>query len=306
MQILRGLDALRSAALKNPVATLGTFDGVHLGHQAVLRETVRWARDTGRIPAVVTFDTHPRNVLSGSPPRLLMPLEERLALLGLAGIEATLLLPFTLELAATPPEDFTRDILARRVGVRGLVLGHDAAFGRNREGNATFLRRIGPFLGMEVREVPPVALGGDPVSSSRIRTLVEKGDVAEAARMLGRSVGLVGQVVRGLGRGKSLGFPTANLALLHGVRPPEGVWAGRTSIDGRSRLAVISIGSSPTFGQTLPVAVEVHVLDFEGDLVGRRLQVEVLRRIRDQKRFPSPAELVKAISEDVQSARRPS
>jgi riboflavin kinase/FMN adenylyltransferase len=246
MLTIRGLDGARPGAFREPILTLGTFDGVHLGHQAVVREVVRWARETGRSPVVLTFEGHPRQALSGETPRLLLPPEERLSLLAGLSIEATVLIPFTSELAATPPEDFARDVFARRRGARGVVLGHDAVFGRNREGNAAFLRRIGRFLGIEVREVPPVLVDGSPVSSSRIRTLVEQGDLAAAARLLGRPVAIFGEVVRGQGRGKELGFPTANLDLRNGVRPPEGVWSGRISIDGCSRIAVVSIGWTST------------------------------------------------------------
>jgi riboflavin kinase/FMN adenylyltransferase len=306
MLTIRGLDKVRPGLFREPVVTLGTFDGVHLGHQAVVRETVLWARETGRSSVAVTFEDQPRRVLCGDPPRLLLPLSERLSLLGGMVLDGAVVAPFTHALADTPPEDFARDVLARRLGARGVVLGHDAAFGRNREGNAGFLRRIGRFLGFEVREVPPVSVDGAPVSSSRIRASLEQGDLAGAARLLGRNFALFGRVVAGRGRGKGLGFPTANLDLQHGVRPPEGVWAGRATVDGNPRPAVVSIGSTPTFGEGNPVCVEVHIPDFSGDLYGRDLKVEILRRIRAQKRFRSPAELAKAIAEDVRAARRPS
>ena len=264
---------------------IGTFDGVHSGHRRVLRAAI----DTGLTPTVVTFDPHPRAAL-GNQVELLSTLERRLELLAESGIEETLVVPFTLELARLEPEKFAESVL-RPLGARIVVAGRDFHFGRGRRGDLDLLGR----LGFDARPVP--ALQG--VSSSRIRQLLRAGEVEGAARCLGRPAEVEGVVVAGDARGGTLGFPTANLA----TRPEllvaaHGIYAGSA----RGLRAAVSIGTNPHYGGE-ERRVEAFLLDFEGDLYGQRLVVDLWQRLRDERAFASEADLVAQIARDVQAAR---
>jgi riboflavin kinase/FMN adenylyltransferase len=294
-------DSIPPGAFASPTVTLGTFDGVHRGHQAVLRAAVEAAREAGGDAVVLTFPHPPRRVVLGEEESLLLPLARRIELIGEMGTDAVVLLPFTPETASLSAEDFARHVLAGAIGAETVVLGFDARFGRGRRGDAAFLRSLEP--GFTVVEVGPVEVDGAPASSSRVRGLIQGGRMPEAARLLGRPVELIGRVEPGRGAGRDLGFPTANLALLHDVRPPEGVYAGAVDVRGALRLAVISIGTAPTLGAQLPLAVEVHIAAFEEDLYGRELRVQVHERLRDQRAFSSKAELASAIRADIERAR---
>lgn len=264
---------------------IGTFDGVHLGHRAVLRA----AAETGLAPTVVTFNPHPRTAL-GNQVELLTTLERRLELIAAAQIEETLVLEFTLELAALEPEDFAERVL-RAIGTQAIVAGGDFRFGRGRRGHLGLLA----CLGFEAREVPEV--GG--ASSSRIRQLLRAGEVEEGARLLGRPVEVEGVVVTGDARGGTLGFPTANVSA-----PPEllvpayGIYAGAAA----GQRAAVSIGINPHYGG-VERRIEAFLLDFAGDLYGRRLVVELWQRLRDERAFDSEEELVDQIARDVAATR---
>jgi riboflavin kinase / FMN adenylyltransferase len=279
----------RSVAELEPVpraVAVGSFDGVHLGHRRVLRASL----DAGLRPTVVTFYPHPRTVL-GNRVELLATLERRLELLDEAGVEDTLVLEFTLELAQYEPEDFAERVL-RPIGAQVVVAGDDFRFGQARRGDLALLER----LGFDTRRVPLV----EGVSSTRIRQLLRAGEIVEAARMLGRPPEVDGVVVAGDARGGTLGFPTANLRVKPEVLVPEyGIYAGWTE----GRRAAVSIGVNPHYGGS-ERRVEVYLLDFEGDLYGERLVVELWERLRDERAFPSEAELVKQIADDVERTRR--
>jgi riboflavin kinase / FMN adenylyltransferase len=268
------------------VAALGTFDGVHLGHRRVIEAALA----AGPEPTVVTFDPHPRTAL-GNRVELLTSLERRLELLEELGVEATLVVEFTLDLARLEPEEFAKQVL-RPIGAEIIVAGEDFRFGRGRTGD---LERLGR-LGFETVPVPIL----EGVSSSRIRELVAPGDVEGAARLLGRPVEVEGTVVTGDARGGTLGFPTANL----GVRPEllvpaNGIYAGST---GEHRAAV-SIGTNPHYGGR-ERRVEAHLLDFDGDLYGQRLVVQLWERLRDEAAFDSEDDLIAQIGRDVEATRR--
>ncbi len=303
IRILEGLEGLAPSDFSSPVATLGTFDGVHLGHRAVIGALVEWAASLDAEPLVLTFRRHPRLVLSGKGPSRIISFEERVSRLQAFGVRTLLDIEFTPEIASTPAADFVRDAFAGRLGVRGVVLGFGTSFGKGREGNASLLRAMAPELGFEVREVPPVFVDGLTVSSSTIRERIRAGDIEAASRLLGQPVLLSGRVVKGRGVGKEVGFPTANLALDHEVYPPPGVYAGALTVAGRDRVAVISIGNAPTLGAGLEEAVEVHVPDFDGDLYGKSLRVRIASRIRGQQRFDSVESLAEAIRGDIETAR---
>jgi riboflavin kinase / FMN adenylyltransferase len=281
----------RSVAELEPVpraVAVGSFDGVHRGHRHVLQA----ALDAGLRPTVVTFYPHPRTVL-GNRVDLLATLERRLELLNDAGVEDTLVLEFTLELAQYEPEDFAERVL-RPIGAQVVVAGDDFRFGQARRGDLALLER----LGFDTRRVPLV----EGVSSTRIRQLLRAGEIEEAARMLGRPPEVDGVVVAGDARGGTLGFPTANLRVEPEVLVPEyGIYAGWTA----GRRAAVSIGVNPHYGGS-ERRVEVYLLDFEGDLYGKRLLVQLWERLREERAFPSEAELVKQIADDVERTRRAS
>ena len=283
MRVARAADRLEAVPR---VVALGTFDGVHLGH----RRVVEAALAAGPEPTVVTFDPHPRTAL-GNRVELLTTLERRLELLGELGIETTMVVEFTLEVARLEPEEFAQHVL-RAMGTEIVVAGEDFRFGRGRSGDLELLKRLG------FKTVPVAILEG--VSSSRIRELVAEGGVEGAAKLLGRPVEVEGVVVAGDARGGTLGFPTANL----GVRPEllvprNGIYAGAA---GEHRAAV-SIGTNPHYGGR-ERRVEAHLLDFEGDLYGRRLVLELWRRLRDEAAFDSEEGLIAQIARDVEATRR--
>jgi riboflavin kinase / FMN adenylyltransferase len=264
---------------------VGTFDGVHRGHLRVIEA----ARKTNLRPSVVTFDPHPRSVLGGRV-ELLATLERRLELLADAGVEDVLVLEFDEELAALSADEFAERIL-RGIGAETVAAGETFRFGRGREGDLDLLER----LGFDVRRVPLA----EHISSSRVRELVGAGEIERAARLLGRPPEIEGIVVRGDGRGRELGFPTANLAVPEELLvPPDGVYAGWT----RDRRVALSIGTNPHFDGS-DRRVEAHLLDFDDDLYGVRLIVEIWAPIREQRRFDSLEELVAAIDDDIERTR---
>ncbi len=295
-----------SAPHPGAAVAIGVFDGVHLGHVRILERALERARG-GRC-VVVSFDPHPDIVLARSfrAPAPLTPLPERRSRLEALGIRELDVIPFTRELASLEPETFVSRYLVARHAPHTLVVGEGFALGRGRSGNIERLRAIGAGSGFEVVAVPLVQLDGAPVSSTRIRGLLEEGRVAEAARLLGRRYTLDGLVVRGEAVGRTLGYPTANLRLHEEkLMPADGVYAARARIAGEEawRPAAVSIGVRPTFdGQRR--ALEVFLLDWEGELLGRDLEIELVDWIRAQERFESSAALVEAMDRDVAEVRR--
>jgi riboflavin kinase/FMN adenylyltransferase len=300
---------------RGSVVSVGVFDGVHLGHQAILRGNVVRAKEISAQPAVVTFRQHPKSVLLGRAPRTLTSLEHRLELFRRAGIEHTLVLTFDDELRQITARDFVDDVLVSGLRARKFVLGFDSKFGKDRQGTPEYLKS----LGLDVEIAPKVKIGGRPVSSTAIREAVELGDLAQAARMLGRPVTVYGDVVAGDRIGRELGFPTANLDLHHELHPPPGVYAGYARhadeagprSDDRAASAqripaVVNIGFRPTLGAPPPDAprVEVHLIDFEGDLYGKAIELEFVAFLRAEQRFADLAALRDRIAADVESARR--
>lgn len=295
------------------VVTVGTFDGVHRGHQAVLAEIVERAQRRGTESVVVTFDPHPLAVVNpAAAPRLLTLPAERQRLLVSSGVDRVVTLPFTPELARLGPEEFVRDVLRLQVGMDELVLGHDHAFGRGRAGGVDVVRRIGAADGFRVDVVDAVREDGQPISSTLIRAAVAHGDLALAARWLGRPHAALGQVTRGAGRGRTIGVPTINLPVPDGRKllPPDGVYAvwvtveGRgTGDEGRDRYGgMMNQGPRPTFG-VAERGLEVHLFDFAGELYGETVLVEWVRRLRDVQVFPSRDALVEQLARDAAAAR---
>lgn len=287
------------------VATVGTFDGVHRGHQAVLAEIVRRARAGGRDSVVVTFDPHPLEIVNpAAAPRLLTLPAERYPLLLACGVDRVVTLPFTAELARLSPEEFVRGVLRAEVGMQELVLGHDHGFGRGRSGDVDTVRRIGAADGFAVDVVDPVRDDGQPISSTLIRTAVAHGDLALAERWLGRPYAALGTVQRGAGRGRSIGVPTINLPVpdARKLLPPDGVYAVWVSWGERRCGGMMNQGSRPTFGVT-ERGLEVHLFDVAEDLYGETVLVEWVRRLRDVRAFPSREALLEQLARDRSAAR---
>ncbi|MFN2431665.1 MAG: riboflavin biosynthesis protein RibF [Gemmatimonadota bacterium] len=283
--------------------TVGSFDGVHRGHAAVLAALRGAADRLGLSAEVVTFEPHPLRVLrpEAAPARLASPAERALWLTE-AGVDRVHVLPFTPELAALEAAPFVRDVLVGRLGCTALVVGHDHRLGRGRGGGPEELARLASELGFELQVVPPVHVDGAPVSSTRTRQAVAGGDLGLAARLLGRPYALFGPVVRGSGRGAGLGVPTANLAPAPGKQlPPEGIYACRVSADGERYPAAVHWGARPTFADATPV-LEAHLIGFDGDLYGRWLELAFLEKIRDVARFGSPGDLARAMADDLRRA----
>ena len=289
---------------------VGNFDGVHIGHQALLREVRSRAERHAARAAILTFTPHPARLFApAKAPPLIMPLARRLELCAEAGIDLAIVEPFTREFAATPADAFVRDVLGRDLGARDVVVGYDFSFGRGRAGDAGMLAKLGASLGIDVAVIQPVAIGDTNCSSTRIRELVAAGDTIGAARLLGRPFELEGPVVRGAGRGRGLGFPTANIAAEGELRPALGIYAARARVldgelAGQVHAAALSVGRNPTFSSAADVSVEVYLLDFEGDLYDRRLRVELGERLRDELKFDSVAALVAQIDRDVARVRQ--
>ena len=298
-------DRLR-ADPRGSVVSLGMFDGVHLGHQAILAANVARAHELGARATVVTFRRHPKALLLGHAPKTLTNLEHRLELFRRAGIEHAVVLPFDAGLRSLSALEFVRSVALEGLGARSFVLGFDSKFGRDRGGTPDSLRAAG----FDVLVAEKVVVQGRPVSSSAIREAVGLGDLAAASAMLGRPVSVLGRVVHGRSLGTGLGFPTANLNLHQGLHPPPGVYACRVHHlpepgAGRHLLGVANIGFRPTLAATPPrrPEVEVHLLDFSGNLYGERLELEFVAHLRGERRFGSLEELRAQIARDVARAR---
>jgi len=281
-----------------PVLALGTLDGVHLGHQAILARTRELAAELHGTPAALTFARHPLEVVRpAEAPPVITPLPLRLLLLERLGIRAAVALEFSPEMAAMTAEAFFAEILVRRLRVAGLSVGYDFSFGRGRAGTVGLLRELAAAAGVRLAVAEPVRVDGQVVSSRHIRALLAEGDVAAARRFLGRPMAFLGEVGAGAGRGRGLGFATANLALPGRPVLRDGVYAGRAVVRGQLRNAVMNLGVVPTFGAGAR-RLEVHLADWEEPLHGERLLVFVLARLRDERRFESAAALGAQVAAD--------
>jgi len=304
MELLRDLDAV-PARLRGGVLTVGVFDGVHLGHQAVLGRAVDRASGLGAAAVVFTFHPHPRAVLEPDrEPPLLQTFGRKLEMMRTLGAAAVVWPRDTGGVLAMPPEAFVREVAGNALAVRAMVEGPDFRFGAGGSGGPDLLRRLADAMGFEVEFVPPVVVDGERVSSTRIRDLLAAGRVAEAARCLGRPYAYTGTVVEGRHRGERLGFPTVNVSAPRFLTPAEGVYAGRVRVRGERYAAAVSVGRGPTFGEGGRDTVEAHLLDFEGELYGEQVTVEFAARLRSQKTFPDAEALRHRIAEDCRRVRQ--
>ena len=303
MNIIFDLDQLEQP-LKNPVLTIGNFDGVHKGHRSLFQMVRERATAIGGQSVVMTFEPHPIKIMRPDTAPLLITLtEQKLELIGDAGIDVILCLPFTKEFASISAHDFIRKMLIEQIGIREIVVGYDYSFGAGREGDISLLKAMGKDLGFGIHVVEPISIEGILVSSTSIRNLVREGNLEDAKRLLGRDYQICGTVVKGMDRGgRLLGFPTANLEPVDELVPKEGVYAVTVTMDGVEYDAVTNIGNNPTFGNKLS-SIETHLLDFSGDMVGKKIRISFLERLRDEKAFRGIEELAEQIGRDTENAR---
>ena len=288
---------------KDMLLTIGVFDGVHLGHQYLISQLTEHTRRQNLLSGVVTFRQHPREVLS---PQTKLPyltsLAEKVSLLKNEGVDAVITLSFTRELARLSARQFV-SLLKKYLRMRGLIIGPDFALGRNREGNADTLRKLGQDMSFRVTVIPPVKVNDEMVSSTAIRDALADGDMKKVASLIGRSFSLQGRVTTGAGRGSELGFPTTNLDIdPKQALPAEGVYVTWAHIDDKAYQSMTNIGRRPTFGGGKR-AVEVYILDYHGDLYGRELRIDIIERLRSEERFDTAEELRKQVAEDIRQGK---
>ena len=304
MRIEHGLAAVRREP--EGTVTVGSFDGVHLGHQSILAKVIRAAEEHEGPSTLVTFEPHPRTVLSGEELPLLTTPYEKAHLLESMGLDRLVVLDFTREFAQTPPRDFAVELLWGRVGMRAIIVGENHGFGRGRKGDVALLHHIGNEKGFGVEAIPPVLSRHGKVSSSAVRrALTETGDVGAASAMLGRPYALKGTVIRGAGRGKTIGIPTANLSLPGAAKllPRCGVYVAQVLVQGIWRGGMMNVGVRPTVDDSDQKHIEVHILDFAGDLYGETLAVRFVQRLRDEVKFASFAALKAQLEQDAANSR---
>jgi riboflavin kinase/FMN adenylyltransferase len=304
MEIIRREKDLKRS-FRNPVLTIGNFDGVHLGHQFIFRRVREKAREIDGESIVYTFDPHPVEVLAPErKPLLITPLEEKLRLIEEQGIDVTICAPFTEKYARQPPEDFVKNVLYDQIKIRHIFVGHNFRFGKNRQGNIALLIDLGEKWGFHAEMIEAIRLEGTVVSSTRIREFVLKGEMGEAKKLLGRPYALSGKVIHGYGRGsRKLGFPTANLKPTGMLFPKSGIYAVWAIHEGRRYEGVANLGWNPTF-QDQKFSIEIHILNFNQDIYDENLQVEFVRRLRDEVTFQGPEELIAQIKKDVGQAEK--
>lgn len=303
MNVIYDLESL-DKPLRNPVLTIGNFDGVHRGHLALFDVVKETAHAIHGQSAVMTFEPHPLKVMKhGNGPPIITPTEQKLNLIWSTGIEVIFCVPFTPQFASISAQVFVEEILLDRIGVKEIVVGYDYTFGRNRQGNTGLLQKMGNKLGFKVHLVGPVHVGRTPVSSTSIRRLLQEGKLPQARELLGRDYQIWGTVVKGQNRGgKLLGFPTANIKLTDQLLPMTGVYAVTVEVDGGTYYGVTNIGYNPTFGVNA-ISLETHLLDFSQNILGKMIKVDFLHRLRGEQHFNSIQELSDQIARDIRQAK---
>ncbi len=301
---MRAITLVDPLDLPHPVVTVDTFDGVHVGHAAVLEAVRAEAGAKQGTCVAVTFDPHPRQVIDGvQAPPILTTLAEKTWRMGMLGVDLLAIVPFTQSVRELSPQDFVHHFLVERLGAQSVILGYDHGFGKDRAGGLETMTALGDRFGFSVHSVPPTLVDGNPVSSTRIRTALTQGDLDGATQLIGSGYPFMGQVVKGEGRGKQLGFPTANLVFEDAGKllPQPGVYAARVFLP-EPRSAVLNFGHRPTVGGTQET-FEVHILDFEGDLYGQTLKLELCHWLRAEQKFENLEALVRQIRSDTETTR---
>ncbi len=305
METFRSISEL--SKLRGPLfLAIGVFDGVHLGHQAVISTSAQHARAANGTPIVVTFDPHPEKVLRPkTAPHLLTATPHKIALIRDLGVAHLLIITFDKQFAATEPEEFVHELVEHSKSLREICVGHEWSFGKNRRGNLKLLNQFGARFDFGVVGIPPVTVNGELVSSTTIRKAVETGDLAKAAQMLGREYTVLGTVVSGDNRGKKIGFPTANLSAHNEQFPPNGVYFAEAKLEGVIYPGVVNLGYRPTVDTRKSERIlEIHLFDFDHDIYGKDLEVRFIRYLRPETKFESVEALVRQIGLDVKQARK--
>jgi len=307
MEIIQGIDRLK-APFKNAVATLGNFDGVHLGHQKIFERVKEESKRLNGQGVVITFEPHPLKILSpGRCPPLLTPFRKKMVLLEKSGIEFVLCIEFSKPFSEISPSEFVRTILIDKVGTRKVIVGYNYHFGKGKGGDVKTLKKLCDPCHVEVEVVEAMRVDDTTVSSSKIRELIREGRVENASKLLGRDYPIIGKVIVGAKRGQALGFPTANLEISDELYPRKGVYAVEVAWDRRTFNGVANVGVNPTFsakkGEKELFSLEVYILQFNQDIYGEEIQVNFKRRIRDEVRFDSPSRLIEQIRKDIHWAR---
>jgi len=303
MEVFVGVENIQRS-LKNPVLTIGNFDGVHRGHQALFQKAREWASEVGGESVVLTFNPHPLQVLAPEQGLLFItPHERKLELIALCGIDVAIVVPFSTEFARISAADFVKLLLVDRIGPRAIVVGEGYRFGCGREGDTHYLQQMGNRHGFKVATISGVQLDGTMVSSTLIRQLIQEGNLREANRLLGRPYEIAGLVVPGHQRGgRLLGFPTANISISGQAPPRLGVYAVRVKVGEATYGGAANVGHNPTFGGT-ELSIEVFLFDFHENIYDQYIRVSFLERLRDEKRFSGPDELASQIRKDVEQAK---
>ncbi|MDL1956134.1 MAG: bifunctional riboflavin kinase/FAD synthetase [Candidatus Desulfofervidus auxilii] len=302
MKVINSLEEIKKPFSK-AVITIGNFDGVHLGHQSLFQKVKERAKIIKGTSIVITFDPHPVKVITGKHIPLITPLPRKLELIAAQGIEVTICLPFTKEFSQISAEEFVKEILIKKIGMKEIVIGYNYTFGRKREGNVELLKILGEKLGFKVHVIEPVMINGQIVSSSLVRELITAGKVDKVKDFLSRYYQVVGKVIPGHGRGgRLLGIPTANLALINEVFPKPGVYAVEVIYQKNRYQGVANIGFNPTFGNNT-LSVETHILDFNENIYDKTIKLNFIKRLRDEKKFKSIQDLADQIKKDIEVAR---
>jgi riboflavin kinase/FMN adenylyltransferase len=308
MKVISGLENI-SQIPKETVSALGIFDGIHRGHQAIFKKILLRSKALRKKSLVITFSPHPAKIVRGRPVvPLLISLRHRLLLLERLGIDYCLVINFNQKFARMPALRFAREILVKSLGIREICVGRNFHFGRNKEGDIEFLKNLGKECGFKVLEAPWIRYKGRVISSSWIREEIRTGNLGLVEKLLGRPLSIYGRVIKGEGRGKGLGFPTANLNIEHEAIPPMGVYAVRILKEERLYYGLLNIGHRPTFlkkvGPRTPIAIEVYLFDFNGSLYGKFLEIEFVTRLRPEKKFIKIPHLISAMEKDNLQARQ--
>lgn len=302
MQVVHGHSHVPITA-RSAVVAIGNFDGVHLGHRALLNAAVSKAKELGRPSGVMVFEPHPREYFQPNEPHFrLTPLVRKLALFERLGLKVAFVEHFDQHLSSLTAQEFIERVLVAGLGVSHVIIGYDFYFGHKRGGNPELMSQLGEQLGFGVTVMPPVADAGEAFSSSSVRLHLAQGDVKGAARMLGENWRIAGKVVGGAKRGTGLGYPTANLPMPKGTTLGHGIYAVRAHVDGAAHDAAAYLGTRPTFDDGMPV-LEVFLLDFDGDLYGHQMEVEFVGFVRDDRKFASAEELVRQMDADIAQVR---
>ncbi len=303
MSVFREINQLQALVQKGTAATIGNFDGVHLGHQQLLARVKEQARQKKLTSLVITFDPHPLRVLIGETPPFITLTDQKMELLKRQGLDAVLCLQFDKQMAALSPEDFVLEYLVKGVNLKQLVIGHDYTFGQGRRGDFDLLKELGQEYGFEVEQIDPVYLDQEVVSSTRIRNMVLEGSVKEVRPLLGRFYQVKGTVKEGKKRGGPLlGVPTANLKLVDELSPKTGVYAVWAEVNDHLYKGMANLGYNPTFGQEA-LSMEIHILDFDQNIYGQDLKVHFVERIRDERKFSDVEDLKSQIFKDIEQGK---